>query len=299
VKLLIILSTIFIVISACKPDNKVLQTKKNFEKYDYLFIGHPRSWLDDIPDINKSLYRINYDDFELLLLGGDVTFNASENIETLNYIDSLFSIRSLQTIWTLGNHDDFDTALVHKVTHRPPYHAQYVNGVTFLNTYTNDSLSSFSSNQLKLITSVCDSIKTSSHLIVLGHKLTWMYNNPEVGHLIDSIPNGKFGDKSRHMIQENNFMSDVYPLLKTVSAKGVEVIVVSGDMGVFARKFEHTSKDNIHFLASGVASGDKDSEILIFEHTPIAQSLTWKFRPLDDILNPIGEISLHTFLKKN
>ena len=94
---------------------------------------------------------------------------------------------------------------------------------------------------------------------------------------------------------QNTFINSIYPLLKTVKSRGIDVICVLGDAGIQDKKGANMlSDDGIHFLASGInnstllpdtvafENAPKD-KVLIFEHQPKIKQLEWKFHDLDSL----------------
>lgn len=242
----------------------------------FLFIGHQRVWEPKAQVIDSIAAKVDLSQFDMVLLGGDVVYESSKDDTVLTYLDSIYDLGNSSTMWALGNHDDSNLDLVSKYTKRPAYYAQYQNGITFLVTYTNDDESSFGSEQIAMIKSVCDTISTSSHLILLQHKLSYLYANSELEQMTDSVPNGLLGP-GRHELQPNNFYSDVVPMLRNVEQKGVDVICVAGDLGFRTYSFEHETSDGIQYLASGMNSGRAKSQVLVFAHKPGHRKLAWRF----------------------
>ena len=143
--------------------------------------------------INK-VETIDYTKYDMLWLGGDLTKFTSAKDSVLIYVDKYLDLKNKNTLWALGNHDYSDLELIEQFTDRPAYYAYYKNGITFLVLDTQDSLSNFIDNQLNLIKSVTDTINQSSHLVVLHHKLIWMYNNEHLASIAPDISNGLFGN---------------------------------------------------------------------------------------------------------
>jgi len=52
----------------------------------YLFLGHPR-YDDKNEYVIEKVEKLDYKSYDLLLLGGDLTWNTSELISTLAYCD--------------------------------------------------------------------------------------------------------------------------------------------------------------------------------------------------------------------
>ena len=71
----------------------------------YLFMGHPRYDDREHEYVLKTVEKLDYSKFELLLLGGDLTWNTSELISTLEYCDAIFNLSDTKTHLAIGNHD--------------------------------------------------------------------------------------------------------------------------------------------------------------------------------------------------
>jgi len=79
----------------------------NFSKEKkYLALSHTRICDGKGGDEIDSVYQqIDYTQFDLLLLGGDLLCESSKEIKRLNYLDRILNISSPHTLWALGNHD--------------------------------------------------------------------------------------------------------------------------------------------------------------------------------------------------
>ena len=129
---------------------------------------------------------------------------------------------------------------------------------------------------------VTDTLNNSSYLIVLQHKLVWMYNNDSLEKLMETVPNAPLGDHS-YSINPNNFYTAVYPKLLEIKQKGIEVLCIAGDIGLKTNKFEYISPEGIYFLASGIHSGYDGNKALLFTHDITNQKLSWKYVLVSDL----------------
>ncbi len=87
-------------------------------------------------------------------------------------------------------------------------------------------------------------------------------------------------------------MKDIYPRLIEVEKRGVEVILIMGDMG--SQRIDAISDDGIQFLGTGlnrskytdpVERENSDRDWFIeFKHVPETRWLDWKFHDLDSTL---------------
>ncbi len=245
----------------------------------YLHISHTRTNAN--PKLDSLTEHIDFSQFDMLWLGGDLAWLTSGDLQTMTHIDSIFNIGSPRTFWTLGNHDYTDLNRIEAFTGRPNYYASYHDGITVIVLDTQDSLSQIVGPQFDFLNNVLDTIQFSSHLVVLHHKLIWMYGNDSFEPQIPSVSNAKFGDCS-YCINPNNFNVDIYPKLVVAKKKGIEIICIGGDIGHKTKTFEYVTKDSIHFLASGIRAGASNNKALFFTHNVTDQSLTWQYKPLAD-----------------
>jgi len=250
----------------------------------YLHLAHTRTAAN--PSMDQVAESIDYSFYDMLWLGGDMALSSSLDDVTMEHLDSILDLGNDQTLWALGNHDYADLDRIQAYTHRPPYYAYYRDKITFLVLDTQDSLSNITGQQRELFDRVTDTLQTTTHLVLLHHKLFWMYGNDDLQPYINTIPNGGFGD-CFYCINPNNFYSDLYPVLLEIEAKGIEVICVAGDIGFHANEFEYTTPEGVQFLASGINAGHVNNQALVFKHDVINDSLYWEFTLLSDLLVPM------------
>lgn len=263
----------------CKND-KIIEPVNIPEIKNYLHISHTRT--NSNPYMDSLVERVDFNKFEMLWLGGDLAHLTSKDDYTISHIDSIFDIENSNTLWALGNHDYSDLNRIQNFTNRPPFYSYNKNGLTFVVLDTQDSLSSIIGVQKAFFERVVDTIQESSHLIILQHKLTWMYGNTELESQIPSISNGRMGD-CFHCINPNNFYTEIYPKLLEVKKKGIEVLCIAGDIGFRVKEFSHVTSDEIYFLASGISSGAIDNKALLFHHNLTNKQLTWEFKLITDL----------------
>ncbi len=218
----------------------------------------------------------------MLWLGGDMSFSTSEDSTTMNYYDSILDFSDQNTLWSLGNHDYANLNLIETYTNRPSFYSYYRNGLSFIVLDTQDDFSNISGDQLDLITSVTDTIEESSHLVILHHKLIWMYGNTDLEPIINDVSNGQFGD-CFYCLNPNNWYEDIHPMLQVVQQSGIQVICVGGDIGFETSQFEYTTSEGIKYLASGISDDLISSKALIFDHNTYTKELCWHFELLSEI----------------
>lgn len=270
----------FLTVSACSPDQDkdvpVLSHNETFIHLSHTYVPGTSNQLDSL------VQRIPLSKYDLVLLGGDLCKNSSLDIATMYYIDSIFDITGPKTLWSIGNHDYDNLYNFAAVINKPRYYALYHNGITFLVLDTQDSLSNFIGNQLQLIKNVTDTINESSHLIVMTHKMIWMMDDGVLEPGIDSISNGPTGS-CHWCVNENNFYLDVYPRLLQVKNRGIDIICVGGDIGLYRQQFAYTTPEDIQFIASGMCSGCAINYCLVFEYNVGNRELSWTYRLLSDL----------------
>ncbi|MBR9920249.1 MAG: hypothetical protein GYB31_05360 [Bacteroidetes bacterium] len=233
--------------------------------------------------IDPRIEAMDFSKYDLLLLGGDLTEESSEEEKTLQYLDGIFDLGAPTTLWALGNHDNAQNALVSKYTERPITYTANHDGITFVVLYTQeeqDWICTISGEQLEMLQSVTDTISESSHLIVMTHKLVWIMDNPE---MVQHQGNSRYDWSCNYRIHRNNWNTDILPRLREVQERGVQVICLAGDVGNNVRTFEEHTSDGIVYLASGIPVEEKfkaESRMLEFKHWPGEDSLTWVFVPV-------------------
>lgn len=261
-----------------------------FDEQYFLHLAHTRT--DANPLLDSEVELIDFSYFDMLWLGGDLALATSEDDSTMMHVDSVLHLGNETTLWTLGNHDYADLDRVQNFTHRNAFYARHQNNITFLVLDTQDSLSNITGDQLELFKSVTDTIRESTHLILLHHKLIWMYGNPELEPIIGSVANGGLGPEGCFScIHPNNFYSHIYPELLEVEKRGIEVICVAGDIGFRRSEFEHVTEEGIQFLASGIEAGKTNNKALLFKYNSTLGTLDWEYVLLSELLTPMDKDS--------
>lgn len=268
------------VFSSCTKDPAIIDNRST-QLSHYLHLSHTRT--DANPTMDSLVEKIDYSAFDMLLLGGDLTWYTSENESTINYVDSIFDLQNPNTLWSVGNHDYFDPNLIENSTGRPTYYAYYHKGITFVVLDTQAEVSQITSPQLELLTAVLDTLTQSSHLVVLTHQLIWMYGNSELESQIDEISNGPQGSCD-FCVQPNNFYAAVYPRLLEAKNRKIDVICIAGDIGSKVSSFEYLTPEGIYFLASGIKANTSGNMALLFSHQPQSRTLHWEFTPLETLV---------------
>ncbi|HPD23376.1 MAG TPA: hypothetical protein PK285_03115, partial [Bacteroidales bacterium] len=264
---------------SCTKD-EIIEPSIICETKNYLHISHTRT--DSNPFMNSIVERVDFSKFNMLWLGGDLAHLTSQDDYTMSHVDSIFDIGNINTLWALGNHDYSDLDRNQNFTNRPPFYSFHNDGITLIVLDTQDSLSNIIGAQKEFFEGIVDTIQESSHLIILHHKLIWMYGNTYLEPLIPSISNGGLGD-CFYCINPNNFYTDIYPKLLEVQQKGIKVLCIGGDIGFHIKEFEYITSDGIYFLASGISSDTIDNKALLFHHDITNKQLTWEYKLISDL----------------
>jgi len=269
------LSVLFFFNNSCKTSSDPLPKVEH-----YLHIAHTRT--NSNPDMDSIAEIIDYSKYDMLWLGGDLAKHTSINDEAMIHVDSIFDLGNSNTLWALGNHDYNDLAKIAAYSKRPNYYSYHRNRITYVVLDTQDSLSSFVGAQKALLENIADTIQESSHLVLLHHKLIWMYGNTELESQIGAISNGSFGG-CFFCINPNNFNTEIYPNLVKIKNKGIEILCIGGDIGHKAKEFEYLTPEGIHFLASGISAGSSKNKALLFTHDLTTGVLNWEFKLLTEL----------------
>ena len=248
----------------------------------FIFVPHPRSEDKVHQTVLPSIEKIDFTKYNMIFLGGDITYYTSINRVSMDYCNNLFNLGSPNTLWTMGNHDLSSPALVEEYTGRKRFYTYFRDGITFMVLDTELDSEGFNSSfisgdQLEMIKTVSDTISTSATLIVLHGRLIWMVDNPVFYEKIDSVA------ESTKQLDTTNFFQEVYPLLQIISNKGINVYCLGGDKSKI--NIEYFTEDNIVFLTSTMAPEFPDSinDVMVFKYNQNTSFLSWNFVRLDKI----------------
>ncbi|MDA3817697.1 MAG: hypothetical protein PF486_10000 [Prolixibacteraceae bacterium] len=258
----------------------------------YFFAGHTYQWYTRGDKVDTRLEDLDLSIYDGIWLGGDVCSEALFEYSTLLYIDSLFDLKHPNTHWTLGNHDtrNGNWIWLEEFTGNKTFYASTYKGISYI--ILNTCITPYDCEQLnaqyKIIKDVCDTIQSSSHLIIMSHHGLW--------HKVPGLPISYLNAQSNLIYYnfncnstESTFINEIYPRLVEVEERGTDVICMMGDLG--ASELDFISDDSIQFLGTGLnrsyykdpverANSDID-HVLIFEHIPAKKELTWEFVNLD------------------
>lgn len=287
-------------LSACKKESPIVEVPE--KTTEYIFLGHIYNKSNRI---DPRLETIDYRRYKGVWLGGDLCAETTRERETIDYLDDIFDLSSEDTHWAVGNHDVRNGNLdwIRAVTGRRLFHAQTKDGITITTFDTNgghvkgrDATCEDRQEQADFLLNLLDTLQTSSHLVLLTHWVVWGQVEPEIpcAELANNCINGfQFLCGSG----ASRFPFFLYDKLIALEERGIEVMVISGDGGIFTKKFHHETADGVDFFISGLFSTlDRDNpptsvevnlnpdSVLIFNHLVAERQLDWKFVELDELV---------------
>lgn len=255
----------------------------------FIFVSHPRSEDQIHESIYSELAKIDFAQYDVRMLGGDLTYSTSKDSATLAYCDTHFDLDNPNTLWSFGNHDvqSGHRLLIKNFTGRESFYSYARDGVTFIVLDTELDASGFSrtfirNSQLQMVKDVCDTIAESRVLILLHHRLLWMINSEYFKPMLtDSIA------ASSRTMDTTNFYADIYPLLQKVKNKGIRVLVFGGDKTKI--NIAHSPEDSITFYAARLASDLPDSinNVIVVEYNGKSKSINCNFVPLTQFVTSV------------
>ena len=276
-----ILRTLAITVLAMSFSTPGVAASDDFQRY--LFIGHPR---DDGPDeiVQREVERIDFEAFDMLLLGGDYTWRTTRVRETMAYLDAIFDLGAPSTLAALGNHDTDNRTFFTDVKGRPPQYSTKANGIAFVVLDTNDQSHDILGEELTMLRETVAGLTDETHLILVLHHILWLADYPPLAHLKGSPLIGA----SSANLSGGNFFEDVYPVILNARAKGVEVICLAGDRtGTETEEFyvDHTTDEGVRLIGAGLKeelSPDLRT-VVILEHDLNAGTIECRFEHLTDL----------------
>ena len=246
----------------------------------FIYVAHTR--LDDNRGIYPKIYDIDFSKYEMTLLGGDLAANSFSNAAIIQHLDSVFDYKSPRTLWSIGNHDKTSDARFLKTTLKRKYHAYEAHDVTFITLDSQDSLSSIVNEQKDFLIATLDSLETTT-VLIMTHKLIFMNGHPVMDADIEAVCNGRRGD-CFHCHNPNNFQSEIAPRLREVQARGVQVIVVGGDLGYKQSSYEYVDPSGIVYLGNGMWYPKDWNSALIFSKRP-KTPMSYSFVAIDSLIH--------------
>lgn len=274
---------------------------------NYCFISHTYHWgAKGNNKIDKRLESMDFSQYDQLWLGGDLCARTSEKVATLHYLDSIFHISKPSTHWSLGNHDITRGSYedIESFCQRPSFYTRSFDGLCLLVLNTNFNHPQLTApdecpqqdEQFALLKDICDTIQQASHLLILHHHCL-LTNNMTKGQLdMDTIFHYYRPKLAFSCQPPGSFEELVYPLLQQVQQRGVQVILLAGDLGQRQKTFEFQTDEDIYFLGAGINNSlDPDyapdyvtnfdpDRVLLFKHYPEERRLEWEFVLLKELL---------------
>lgn len=261
----------------------------------YLFMGHTYQFYTPGNKMDERIERMDLSGYEGIWLGGDVCSEATLEYETIEYVNNIINLRHPNSHWALGNHDarNGNWQWIEEFTGQKTYYTSHYKGITYM--VLNTNITPYDCEQLndqyRIITTLCDTIKNSSHLVFLVHHGIW--------HDVPGLPSPFTYAQSNLRFysftcndNKATYATDIYPRLAEVQKRGVQVISILGDMG--HKKVEFVSDDGLIYLGTGLnRSKYQDPEerikapkdwILEFKHVPGNRWLDWQFHDIDSIV---------------
>ena len=278
----------------------------NTTSLQYLFLGHTYRW-HTTNRMDERLELLDKSCYDQIWLGGDMTPETTREPQTIEYLDSIFQVGNPETYWAMGNHDirNGNVDWITDATGRSTYYAHYnkrgfttiVFNTVLYQIYEDDSTTLCIENekQLDLLKSVCDTISKSSQLILLMHHVIWLGTDPNAW----SYTNHSFNEWRVVCDTSAVFEQAIYPLLRKVQKRGIQVFCIAGDSGL--RDWEGSNKhgryiteDGVVLLASGINNSKYAPEqrntimrdkVLVLYHDTSTRYMSWRVHDLDSLLS--------------
>ena len=278
---LTIFSFLLLVCASCDDTEDRLPNDEIIEFIDknYLYVSHTLK--GDNSGIFNKVSRMDFTEFDLKILGGDLALNSFENETILNILDDTFDLKNEKTLFSIGNHDETSDAIFSEVTNRNKYNLYQTDDISFVTVDTQDDNCSITGAQRAFFQEVMDTV-TTKNIVVLSHKLIFMDQHPILDQFIDAISNGPKGNCS-YCLNPNNFRTDVYPILVQAKDRGKEVFWISGDLGKKTPSFEFRDENGIQFLANGLWYESNYNEVLLLNKSD--SELTYRFANIESLID--------------
>ena len=119
-------------------------------------------------------------------------------------------------------------------------------------------------------------------VIILHHKLLWMYDYSELESQIEATSNGASGT-CFSCLNPNNFHTDYYPKLVELEQLGIEVMCIGCDIGNKVSRFEFLTSEGVQFLASGFSVDQNENSVLLLYHNIENRKLSFEFKSVNDL----------------
>lgn len=245
----------------------------------FIYLSH--TLIDTNDSIYDKVYDIDFSNFEMTLLGGDLALKPFWDDAVLAHLDTVFNLKSPNTLWSVGNHDRTSKERFYKATLKNKFHAYQRDDITFIQLDSQDSLSAIVGEQKDFLLHTLDTLKTTS-VIIMAHKLIFMNDHPVLDNMIKEVCNGHKGD-CYHCHNGNNFRTAVYPKLVALQKQGIQIIWVGGDLGYRTSEFEYIDEHNITFLGNGFWYPKPWNKALLFSKRK-DDRVQYTFAPIDSLI---------------
>jgi len=278
-----------ITFTSCNNEN-TNNTKK------YIFLSHTYQWYT-LNEVDHRIPKLNLEQYDMIWLGGDLCVQSSSSMSTLNYLNKVYNLSSPNTLWAVGNHDILKGSIdsVNTITQRESFYTISRDNIVISVLNTNLELSYPDTSlrkkkyleQYNMLKNVSDTISKSIHYFIIGHNIVWEKMESYINTKAHTAKSDNFDIDKR-----KNFLNYIYPLLKKIKAKNIQVTWIAGDIGKWLKKYEYWSKDSIQFMANGInntqffkypeklAKKNRD-QVLIFKHNIKQNTISWDFYDLN------------------
>ena len=250
------------------------------EIHSYMYLSHTRHKDTEVNEIAPEILRLPLQGYDLLLLGGDLMANSTEDSQAVQYLNSVFGLSDSTTLLSVGNHDVENPALLTTVTGRPFHYIHQQDGIAFVVWDTQADSCNISGQQKAEFFNLTQNLEGVEQVVILHHKLIWMPDHPELGRQVGKVSNIGICDQP-YCLMSNNFYEDLYPELVKIQAQGIPVILIAGDLGIYKKTFSYQTPEGIWFLACGIQHDDLDNSVLLFNKNMRSGELQWSFIRLD------------------
>ena len=231
--------------------------------------------------IDHRLARINFKQFEAVLLGGDLCVETTKREETLDHLDEVFKLDAQTTHWALGNHDirNGNINWILSRTGRDRFYYEDWNSLRVVVLDTNlDDCETMSAQQEMLSMALAEP-SAPEHILILSHHAIWTDHLEDWGTLTFANAKHAIWRASCPFADSTSFTKAVYPLLLDATARGKSIYWIAGDFGQKKSTFSYTPDGRMWFLGNGIDESDQDSIL----------TLTWENRELDWDFIPLTE----------
>lgn len=302
-----LLSLLFsiVLLAACNKREVIeAPTETPAEASQYIFLGHTYKTPNRV---DPRLEKIDYSNYKGVWLGGDICSETTQERATIDYVDDLFDLSKEDTHWATGNHDirNGNIQWITEATERNFFYSNTKDGITVAVMDTNlghavgrGSTCEERQAQADFFDNLLDTIQESSHLVILTHWVVW-------GKVDNSaMKTFTYANACLHTFQflcgdeiPSRFPDYLYDKLVAVEERGIDVIVVSGDGGIYTKQYHFETQEGVDFMISGLyATLDRDNppanapvnlnpdSVLIFKHDVLERELTWDFVNLDELV---------------